>query len=213
MATDERSDAELLDAWRGGDRNAGNALFQRHFTALYRFFRNKIDDGTDDLIQRTLLACVESRDRFRKQASFRTYLFTIARHELYAHLRGLKRQRERFDPMSSSVAELRGTVSRVLAARAEQRALLHALRQLPVALQLTLELYYWEDMSARELAGVFDVAEGTVRTRLRRAKQLLARALAEQGPAGAALESDAADLDAWARALRATVSQAVEPAP
>jgi DNA-directed RNA polymerase specialized sigma24 family protein len=33
-----------------------------------------------------MLACVASKDRFRKHASFRTYVFTIARHELYRYL-------------------------------------------------------------------------------------------------------------------------------
>ena len=78
MPTD---DFETLDRWRAGDRAAGNELLRRHFDGLYRFFRNKVDEGVDDLIQRSFLACVESKDRFRKQASFRTYLFTVARHE------------------------------------------------------------------------------------------------------------------------------------
>src|SRR5688500_5815501 len=82
-----RSDRELLQAWRGGDTAAGDELFQRYFVPLYRFFRNKLDQGVDDLIQETLLACVRGADRFREDASFRTWLFTIARNELYTHWR------------------------------------------------------------------------------------------------------------------------------
>lgn len=50
--TAETTDVELLEAWRGGDRRAGEQLFERHFDAVSRFFRNKLEFGVDDLIQR-----------------------------------------------------------------------------------------------------------------------------------------------------------------
>jgi RNA polymerase sigma-70 factor (ECF subfamily) len=82
-----RSDAELLDAWRAGDQSAGDDLFQRHFDALYRFFSSKLSSGVEDAIQQTLLGCVEARDRFRGDGSFRSFLFAIARHQLLAAFR------------------------------------------------------------------------------------------------------------------------------
>ena len=50
------SDAELVDAWRAGDRGAGEALFERHYDAVARFFHNKVGDAASDLIQRAFLA-------------------------------------------------------------------------------------------------------------------------------------------------------------
>ena len=137
------TDFELLDAWRAGDSEAGNALFERHFASVCRFFRNKVDEGVDDLIQRTFLACVESRDAFRGEASFRTYLFTLARNELFAHLRRREREHARFDPLEQSVHDLGPTPTNIVAQKAEQRLLLQALRRIPVDLQVALELFYW----------------------------------------------------------------------
>jgi hypothetical protein len=57
----EPSDLALLEAWRGGDDVAGNRLVRRHFSTISRFFRNKVPDQRADLMQRTFLACVESR--------------------------------------------------------------------------------------------------------------------------------------------------------
>jgi RNA polymerase sigma-70 factor (ECF subfamily) len=85
------SDRELLDAWREGDKDAARQLLDRHYGPLDRFFRNKVGAEAADLVQRTMLVCVESRDRFRGEASFRTDLFAIARNELRAHVRGLGR--------------------------------------------------------------------------------------------------------------------------
>lgn len=196
------TDFELLDAWKAGDAEAGNALFERHFEAVCRFFRNKVDEGVDDLIQRTFLACVESRDRFRGEATFRTYLFTVARHELFAQLRRREREQKRFDPLEHSVHDLGPTPTGIVAQHRSQRLLLEALRRIPVDLQVALELFYWEDMPASELARVLDLPEGTVRTRIRRARQLVEEALRELAEGDPDLASTLAGLEDWAKSLR-----------
>jgi DNA-directed RNA polymerase specialized sigma24 family protein len=91
------SDQELLRAWRAGDREAGGTLFERHFAAIRRFFRNKVDHQVEDLVQRTFTACVEARDRFRGDSSFRTYLFAIAHNVLRDHIRRRRRGTEELD--------------------------------------------------------------------------------------------------------------------
>ena len=201
----EMGDLALLDRWRGGDSTAGSALFERHFDALCRFFRNKLaaGDGVDDLIQRTMLALVESRDRFRGEASFRTYLFTIARHELYAHLKRSGREQARFDPLVHSVHDHGPSPTTILAQRKEQRMLLEALRRVPLELQVVLELYYWEGIGTAELGELLELPQGTVKTRLMRARERL-RASLSHAPAGE-IPSDDDGLDAWARSLRALV--------
>lgn len=198
-------DLELLQRWRGGDTDAGSELFERHFDALCRFFRNKVaaGDGVDDLIQRTFLALVEHRDQFRGDSSFRTYLFTVARNQLFAHLERGRREQSRFDPLEQSMHDHGPSPTNVIAQRKEQRLLLQALRRVPVELQIVLELYYWEDLPAPELARVLDVPEGTVRTRIRRGRQLLEQRLVELGEGDDALHSTLAGLDDWARSIRA----------
>ena len=199
------SDFELLDAWRAGDARAGNQLFQRHFDAVCRFFRNKVGDGVEDLIQKTFLACFNSRDNIRKEGSFRAYLFAIARHELYHHVQKRSRERQRIDPDADSVAHIGPSPSTMAAKRAEQRILLDALRKLPLNLQIALELYYWEDMSAAELATVLELPEGTVRTRLRRARQLLEEALRSAKASPSEIEATLTGIERWAKSLRGVV--------
>ena len=75
----------LLEAWRAGDAAAGEALFERHFDAIYEFFASKLTIDVGDLVQRTFLGCVEARGRFRGECSFRTFLYAIARLELYGY--------------------------------------------------------------------------------------------------------------------------------
>ena len=56
------TDFELLERWRGGDLDAGNVLFERHFAGVYRFFARKTTGDAADLVQKTFLACTEGRD-------------------------------------------------------------------------------------------------------------------------------------------------------
>ncbi len=199
---DQKTDLDLLEAWRGGDVRAGSELFNRHFDSICRFFANKAPSEVDDLIQRTFLACVEGRDRFRGEASFRGYLFGVARNVLRRHYRDKRYHDARYDPLLVSVHDLGPGPSLLVADKREQEILLQALRRLPMDHQITLELYYWENMSGSELAQALDIPEGTVRGRIRRAKELLEKELAELAESPQQLESTVANLEGWARSLR-----------
>ncbi len=201
------SDVELLQAWRAGDMTAGRVLFERHISALSRFFRTKVGDDREDLIQGTFLACVESRDRVRDGASFRAYLFRIARNKLYDHLSRARGGPSRPDPLTQSAVDLGTSPSRILAKNEQDLHLLHALRRLPLALQIVLELHYWEGMSTAELAQVLEVPQGTIKTRLFRARALLREQLAATARSGQIPEASLHDLDAWARSLRDAMGQ------
>jgi RNA polymerase sigma factor (sigma-70 family) len=175
-------DLELLARWRDGDLQAGAQLFERHFDAVRRFFRTKVAaEDVEDTIQRVFLACVESRNAFRGDASFRTYVFTIARHELYRHLR--RRGRDAIalglDASVSSVYALGISPSSAVGREENERRVRQALRRLPVEQQTMLELRYWEDLPTPEIAAIMEIAEATVRTRLFRARAALRTLLAE----------------------------------
>lgn len=200
-------DFDLLDAWRAGDRSAGNALFRRHFDSVCRFFRAKVALSlVEDLVQETFLSCLESRDDFRKQSSFRTFLFCVARRRLYDHFR--RKQGNPVDFMASSIADLGASPSQDLARRQEQRLLLLALRTIPVDQQIALELYYWEGMEGHEIAEILGISPHTARSRLHRARQALREALERHSSSQALLESTLSDLDGWARGLAGVVDRA-----
>jgi RNA polymerase sigma factor (sigma-70 family) len=195
-------DADLLAEWQRGSRDAGNALFDRHFLALYRFFRTKVSGELDDLVQVTFMKCSQAVDAISDGASFRGYLFAIARNVLRDHYRRESSRRDRLDFGSVSVADLCVTPTQLLADREEQRLLLSALRNLPLDDQIALELVYWEKLSGRELARVLGVPEGTARTRLRSARLSLEAKMAELARSPELLRSTLDNLEQWSAAVR-----------
>ncbi len=206
------SDNDLLAAWRGGDPRAGETLFDRHFESIRRFYCNKASESIEDLVQQTFVACLESRDRFRGQSSFRTYLFAIAHNILYKHFRKKKRTGSRIDFGVTSVHDLGLSPTRQLADREEEQLLLSALRRIPMELQAVLELYYWEKLTAAEIGEIVDVPEGTVRTRIRRAKQLVEQQLEQVAASPQQFNSTITNLEKWAEALRGNLGRTVRQA-
>lgn len=175
------TDAELLVAWREGDASAGNELLQRYFKPLLRFFGHKVPSGVEDLIQHTMLACVERRDVIQEPASFRSYLFTIARGKLFDHLRREYRRPDSENISEHSLLDL-GTSPSSAIARDERRAkIAMALAGIPLDHQIALELAYWEQMNGPEIAAVLGIPANTVRSRLARARRQLRARLEELG--------------------------------
>jgi RNA polymerase sigma factor (sigma-70 family) len=197
----ERSDVELLEAWRAGDASAGQTLFSRHFRRIYRFFETKFGRDPDELVQSTFLACMRAKHQFRGESSFATYLYTIARHELYRALEHRRRDLGRIDFEASSIAELAPTPRTRLAAREDRLQLLEALRDLPVDQQVLLELHYWEEVDIAALSAIFDDKPVTIRSRLHRARTALRERMLKATGVPAGVSDTLENLDAWARSL------------
>ena len=196
-------DFELLQAWRDGDKQSGDQLFDAHFGSVHRFFLNKVDQATaEDLTQATFMGCVQGRDRFASQSSFRTYLFSIARNQIFMHFRKRGRQDNLIEFKSVSVADLGASPKTLTEAKEEQLLLLRALRKLPVDFQIAVELYYWEGLSTAELAEVLEVPAGTVRSRLARAREHLAKHIEELAQSPEHHRSTMHGFEDWARSLK-----------
>jgi RNA polymerase sigma factor (sigma-70 family) len=177
------SDLELLERWRAGEREAGEALFARHFADIFRFFEGKVAAKAEDLTQQTFLECTRSRQQFRGDSSFRTYLFGIAWNELRQHIRReVKGVPIDFDvsTLDEVAALMTSPSSHVDRARRADRVR-QALAKLPICQQVLLEYHYWHDLEAPALAEIFGAKAGAIRVRLLRARAGLRDQLARLG--------------------------------
>ena len=173
------TDLELLDRWRAGDAAAGEELVGRHWTSVSRFFRAKVGDDGADLISQTFLACVEGRDRIEGD-NVKAYLFAVARRKLVDHFRARTRE-PGLDVSMTSVIDLATGPATELERRERGELLRRGLQRIPLDDQIALELAYFESLSTRELAGVLEIPENTVRSRLSRARDKLREVLSELG--------------------------------
>lgn len=202
--TVESSDFTLLDAWIAGDANSATTLFERYFGPLYAFFRNKVSEGIDDLVQDTFVELLRGRAKFRQAGNFRSYLFGTARHVLLKELRHRHRGAKMIEFGETSIAALEPTPSGVIMRTQQERILSQALRRLPLDDQILFELYEWEKLDARDVGQVLGISEPAVRSRLHRAKARLQEEVRAVAESPELFRSTIEGLDSWAAALRLT---------
>jgi RNA polymerase sigma-70 factor (ECF subfamily) len=200
-------DVRRFAAWRDGDTKAGEAFVRAAFPAIKRFFASKVGSEVEELVQRTLTRLVEAKDRWEGRSSARAFVLGIARNVLREHYRGKVRTDD--DVEDHSVRDLGAGPSTMRWRRMEDERLLECLRSLPLHMQTVLELSYWDDLTGREIASILEVPEGTVASRLRRAKVRLRAAFDGVAPPDDddddASPPEDANLDAWSERVRAAI--------
>jgi RNA polymerase sigma factor (sigma-70 family) len=198
----EHGDLRLLQAWTAGDRRAGEELYDRYFAIVYRFFRSKVPEATQDLTQATMEALTRSGSKFAGHGSFRSFVLGIAVNVLRHHLRSRGRDRIELNDEAVSCEDLGLGPFELVAGNEDQKLLVKALRRIPIKHQIVLELHYWEGLNSREIGEALGLSESTIRERRQRAKVLLRQQLERLMDGEQRIESTLVGLKTWAAELR-----------
>jgi RNA polymerase sigma factor (sigma-70 family) len=167
-------DRALVLASIGGEKAAQKVLMARYHDKLLRFFRHRAGvEDFEDLqhdVWGILLDKKTAEPIKALNTSVRAYIYGIARNVLFNYYQKRKRT---FDPITSSLEVFDATLSRQVAERQGASSLHEALPKLPIDDQVLLEMRYFEEMSTRELAEMYKVPIGTIRSRLFKARKAL----------------------------------------
>ena len=146
-------------------------------------------------------ACPRYKLHTLEAGSIRAYLFGIARKKVLQHRDEWRRRGARQDVLEHSVVANLTSPSLALARSQQQQLVLTALQRLPLDFQIAIELHYWEDMSVAEIARVLEVAPGTVKSRLFRARELLRDAIVELASHADLANATVQGLEQWIASL------------
>jgi RNA polymerase sigma-70 factor (ECF subfamily) len=171
-------DGGLLNECRTGHFEAFNELVNRYRDKVLRLVVSVLGYGhdTEDIAQDIFIKVYLSLDRFRGDASFSTYLYTVTVNRCRDELRRSKLRRFfSFDDWFSreGAGYATGDNGHQLDCDERQRAVREAMKRLPSGTQMLLYLREIEELSYKELAEVFDVEIGTIKSRLARARDRL----------------------------------------
>lgn len=174
-------DIDLVNRWKEGDESAFEELVGRHqqrvFRLLMRMMGNR--EEAEDVAQETFLSLHRHGRRFRAEARFSTFVYRVAANAALNRRRSLGRSRARIDklkvrteagddlPVSPRNPE-DATAGAELTARVRE-----ALQNLSPSLRMPVILYDIEGLSYGEIAKVLGIAEGTVKSRIHRARRAL----------------------------------------
>jgi RNA polymerase sigma-70 factor (ECF subfamily) len=174
----------LIRAIAQRDEQALEALYARHGRTLFAYLIQQLGDRqlAEEVLQDVMLAVWKGAPGFRGECRVRTWLMAIARRRA-----STARQRR-----TSSALPFDENISpdglRFLHNQPHPNAhddVLGALDQLSCAEREVIVLIFYHDLSGSEVALVMGVPEGTVRSRLRRAKVRLNKLLSEREPTDA----------------------------
>lgn len=150
------------------------------YEALYAFGYSLAgnEDDACELTQETFCRLLTKGGQVRDPARLKSWLFTT----LYRVFLGWKERQARLPHCEiGSVERELPAITPELVDRLENEAIRDALMELDEHYRLPLMLYYLEDHSYAEIAGILDVPIGTVMSRLSRAKALLRERLVARG--------------------------------
>lgn len=191
-------EAHLVEAHRNGDPDALSELLQsyqrRVYTVCYRMVRDP--DLAADLAQDTLVKLIEGLDQYDGRAKLSTWVIRITMNCCITHLRRQKLRRhasldaaaDRTDEADERTISPEPEQERELSARRrieqqETHARLHqAMLGLDPDMRAILILRDMQDLEYEQLAEVFDIPVGTVKSRLYRAREALRELMDQVSP-------------------------------
>ena len=167
---DDISDEDLMLGYCRGDADAFDVLYARHKGPLYRFVLRQCDRAfADELYQDIWLKVIHSRSRYKVEATFKTWLYQIARNRLIDHYR---RQSVRaVETGAVSLSSLRGAEQvqpeHRLETQNQHELLMDALAALPREQREAFLLKEEAGLAIEEIAATTGVTYEAAKSRLR----------------------------------------------
>ncbi len=170
-----QTDEQLMKRAASGSDRAFEELYNRHARRLQGFFARRLGDDADlaaDFTHDTFLRLYAARHTYHEGRCFRSWLYTIA-YNLW------KNHNRRPHPQTLSIEE--GGEEQSFELDIDDAILHDALRQvlrsLPEPYAMLFSLHYEEELTIPQIAQITQLPEGTVKSRLHKAMNIIKQQL------------------------------------
>lgn len=180
------SDAELVEAARGGDRTAMDALLRRHHDRIRAVCRRVLGSAADadDATQDALIKIVRNLDRFDGRSAFSTWCYRIATNAALDEVRRKRRRPvlgrgsdDESDPGDEWTGQADPDSETSFDQIADRDVLDGHLAAVPEDFRVPMVMRDVGDMEYSDIADALDIPVGTVKSRISRGRSLLAARL------------------------------------
>lgn len=180
--------------YQAGDAAAFDELYARHRGGLYRFITRqcRVRERAEEIFQDVWMSLIQATERYRVEAQFRTWLYTVAHNKLMDYFRSNARSeavlyevKNTDDESGERAATIEGVANRTeepmvqAESRQQGAAILKLLESLPAPQREAFLLYEEGGLSVDEIAQATGVSFEAAKSRLRYAVAKLREGLAE----------------------------------
>lgn len=159
---------DLVDKAKKGNGKAFTKLIEENIKSIYRVAKGILssEDDIEDAIQNTILKAYSNIKTLRKEELFKTWLIKILINEC-----------NKIYNFNKKCISLDKVIEEQYNDKYENLDLKIAVDSLPEELRLVIVLFYFEDLKISEVSEIIGIPEGTVKSRLSRAKTKISESI------------------------------------
>lgn len=174
---------KLVQQFKRGDKPAFDALYEKYKNILLRMaylVSGSLADA-EDIVQETFVKCYLHIGELKKPEGFKPWLFQILYRTAYSHAKKRRREIPSEDiALQADTADRHTPLDRMMESEAE-KAVKDAIGSLDLKHRAVVVMYYYNELSTKEIAGILECSEGTVKSRLFMARKKLKEILMQNG--------------------------------
>jgi len=164
-------DEDLLLRIRKGDEVAFELVFYRYKGKLYDFIRRSLpaSEDAESMVQEIFVRLWSNREQLDPAKSLNAFIYTMARNEIFGHLRKLLVRRRYLEELSFSLNESSETTDRQLEYNELTSVVAQLVSSMPEKRREIYVLSRNEGLSYKEIASQLGISENTVDSQIRKA--------------------------------------------
>ena len=171
----DMTEGELLavSQAKAGDAEAWDALLKRYRMPLYIYIFQLVrsEQTSFDLVQETMMSALRHIGTLQNEEKFGSWLFGIAHQKCIQLWRKQTREDDALKELAEAPIDFEDDPRGALIKREQEAEFFRLLNELPWPQRSVLVLYFVEDFSLDEIAGITGTPLGTVKSRLHYAKK------------------------------------------
>lgn len=173
-------DIRLIKQYLAGSEDAIEEIVMKYQKQIYAFIYRIINniEEAKDLTQKTFIKAIAGMRDFRQEASFKTWLYQIAKNTSLNHIK--QDRHEEVELEDSIILNQTGALSAIIE-KEKKEHIKRGLDELPERQKLAVILRVYEDMSCSETANVMGCSEGAVKAHYHNGVKRLKEIFKEKG--------------------------------
>ncbi|MBQ9981498.1 MAG: sigma-70 family RNA polymerase sigma factor [Oscillospiraceae bacterium] len=147
-------------------------LVDKYSSMIYRLAYVRLNSNADaeDITQEVLLKYIRADKKFKDEEHRKAWLLKVTANAVVSHIRSQKR---------SQMVDLEEIEEVVAAPENKHRDLKYVIEQLPEKYRMVIHMFYYEELSIKEISEITGDSEGTVKSQLSRGRDKLKKLLEE----------------------------------